>query len=118
MEPDVEHVAPIGRASRRRFVLTMTVALLLTSGMSLVSWIAAKRAETDADHVSHTYAVKQELESTIRHLIDVENGARGFVLTAEDRFLDPIVAGRQILPQDIASLRHLTADNPTQQRHL
>jgi CHASE3 domain sensor protein len=77
-----------------------------------------ERAEADADRVSQTYAVKQALESTIRHLIDVENGARGFSLTAEDRLLDPIMAGRQILPQDIASLRQLTADNPTQQRHL
>jgi CHASE3 domain sensor protein len=77
-----------------------------------------ERAEADADRVSQAYAVKQALESTIRHLIDVENGARGFSLTAEDRLLDPIMAGRQILPQDIASLRQLTADNPTQQRHL
>jgi PAS domain S-box-containing protein len=118
MQFDVEHAAPIGSTSRRRFVLTMIVALLLTGGMSVLSWIAGKRAETDADRVSHTFVVKQALESTIRHLVDVENGARGFSLTAEDRFLDPIMAGRQILPQDIASLRQLTADNPTQQRNL
>src|SRR5204863_6270832 len=77
MEPDRQPIAPIGSASRRRFVLTMIVAVLLTGGMSLVYWLAAKRAEADADRVSHTYAVRQELETTIRHLTDVESGARG-----------------------------------------
>src|SRR6266699_2982983 len=118
MEPDVQPVTSIGSSSRRRLMLTMIVALLLTGGMSIVSWIAMKRAEADADSVSHTYATKQALESTIRHLIDVENGARGFSLTGEERLLDPINAGRDILPADVAALRQLTADNPTQQRQL
>jgi PAS domain S-box-containing protein len=115
MEPYAEQAVPIGRTSRRRFVLTMIVALLLTGGMSVVSWIAAKRAETDADRVLNTYAVKQALERTVRHLIDVESGARGFSLTGEDRFLETIVEGHETLPHDLATLRHLTADNPTQQ---
>ena len=41
MEPDLQLVASIGSASRRRFVLTMIVAVLLTGGMSLVYWLAA-----------------------------------------------------------------------------
>src|SRR5437762_2490414 len=118
MEPAAEPVGSIGGASRRRFVLTMIVALLLTGGMSIVSWIATKRAEVDADGVSHTYATKQALESTIRHLVDVENGARGFSFTGEDRFLEPIDSGRDVLPGALASLRRLTADNTTQQRYL
>ena len=97
MESDVELVASIGSASRRRFVLTMIVAVLLTGGMSLVYWLAAKRAEADADRVSHTYAVRQELETTIRHLTDVESGARGFSLTGDERFLQQVTAGRDIL---------------------
>ena len=116
MEPDLQPVAPIGSASRRRFVLTMIVAVLLTGGMSLVYWLAAKRAEADADRVSDTYAVRQELETTIRHLTDVESGARGFSLTGDERFLDQVTAGGGILREDVASLRQLTADNPAQQR--
>ena len=118
MESDVELVASIGSASRRRFVLTMIVAVLLTGGMSLVYWLAAKRAEADADRVSHTYAVRQELETTMRRLTDVESGARGFSLTGDERFLQQVTAGRDILREDLASLRQLTADNPAQQREL
>jgi PAS domain S-box-containing protein len=118
MDLRVELPAAFGSTSRRKFVLTMVVALLLTGGMSLVWWLATKRAEADADRIAHTYAVKQTLEGTIRHLIDVENGARGYSFTAEDRFLDPIKTGRDSLPQDVATLRRLTADNPGQQRQL
>jgi PAS domain S-box-containing protein len=110
MGPEVEQGAPIEGISRRRFLLTMIVAALLTGSMSVVSWILAKRAEIDADRVRQTYAVKQALESTIRHLIDVQNGARGFSLTGEDRFLEPLAAGREMLPDDVTRLRRLSAD--------
>src|SRR5207249_5501851 len=116
MEPDLQRIAPIGSASRRRFVLTMIVAVLLTGGMSLVYWLAAKRAEADADRVSHTYAVRQELETTIRHLTDVESGARGFSLTGDERFLDPVTAGGARLREDEAPLRQRRAGNPAQAR--
>jgi PAS domain S-box-containing protein len=118
MEPDVARGAAIGSTSRRRFVLTMIVAVLLISGISAVSWIAAKRTQTDADLIAHTYAVKQALEATMRHLIDVENAVRGFSLTGDDRFLEPITTGRQTLSDDVAVLRQLTSDNSTQQRQL
>jgi PAS domain S-box-containing protein len=90
----------------------MIVALLLAGGMTIVSWIVAKRAESDADRVRQTYAVKQALQSMTRHLIDVQNGARGFSLTGEDRFLEPIAAGREMLPHDVATLRRLSAGRP------
>src|SRR5438093_2213342 len=118
MDLGVELPAAFGSTSRRKFVLTMIVALLLTGGLSLVWGLATKRAEADADGIAHTYGVKQALERAVRHLIDGENGARGYSLTAEDRFLDPIKSGRDILPQDVATLRRVTADNPTQQRQI
>ena len=82
MAADIARVPPIGHLSRYRFVLTIVVALLLTGGMSIVSWVVAKRAQIDAERVRQTYAVKQALENTIRHLIDVQNGARGFSLSS------------------------------------
>jgi PAS domain S-box-containing protein len=109
MAADIASVPPIGHLSRHRFVLTMVVALLLTGGMSIVSWVVAKRAEIDAERVRQTYAVKQALESTVRHLIDIQNGARGFLLTGEDRFLAPIDAGREMLTHDVDTLRRLSA---------
>ncbi len=109
MAPDVTLAAAIKRTSRRRFLWILTVAVLLTSGMGIVLWIGARQADRDADHMRQTRAVKQALDNTIRHLIDVQRGARGFSLTGEDHFLETLAAGRELLPQDMATLRRLTA---------
>jgi hypothetical protein len=53
--------------------------LLLTVLLSSLSWRTSQRAAGDADWVAHTHEVSTTLEVTLRHLVDVETGARGFV---------------------------------------
>src|SRR5262249_49510419 len=47
-------------------------------------------------------------------VIDVETGARGFVITAEPRFLQPWVGGQRQLPARLATLERLVRDDPEQ----
>jgi methyl-accepting chemotaxis protein len=53
-----------------------------------------------------------------RYLIDQETGLRGYLHTADPRFLEPYNAGQPKFEETIANLRHLTVDNPSQQRRL
>ncbi len=93
-------------------------ALLLTGFMGFLSARTAKEAAEDADWVTHTYAVKAALEDTLRHVVNIETGARTFDSTGEDAFLEPYVNGEQVIAQDRDMLRHLTADNRAQQMRL
>jgi CHASE3 domain sensor protein len=61
-------------------------ALLLTGLLGLLSWRMALQAAEDADWVAHAHQVTATLEVTLRHVVDVETGARGFALTGHEPF--------------------------------
>jgi PAS domain S-box-containing protein len=85
----------------------VAVAVLLTVLMSLLAWRAAQQATETADWVAHTHEVMTELESTLRHSLDVETGGRGFAETGSVPFLEPYAAGRLAVVQDLHALRLL-----------
>jgi len=110
--------APIEAPLRRRVTTGFVVALLLTIFIGFSSWRGARLAADDADWVAHTYAVMEKLELTAKHVIESETGARGFALTGQAPLLTHYETARGTVAQDEDSLRHLTADNPNQQRRL
>ena len=66
---------------RRLAHACVVVAVLLTGMVGILSWRISQRAAEDAAWVAHTYNVSRTLELALRHLDDVETGARGFALT-------------------------------------
>jgi len=103
---------------RRKVNAGFAVAVLLTVGLSALSWRASQQTEEDADWVAHTHQVSASLEFTLRHLDDVETGGRGFALTGQEPFLEPYETGKYAVGQDLQALRLLLVDNPDQQRRL
>ena len=84
----------------------------------MLSWRIAQQAAEDSDWVAHTHEVITTLEVTLRHLVDVESGGRGFALTGSEPFLAPYEAGKYGVSQDLQALRLLVVDNPDQERRL
>ena len=103
---------------RRRVTGGFIVAVLLTVFIGFSSWRNAQLAADDADWVAHTYAVMDALELTSKHVIEVETSARTFALTGQDPVLAHYETAKSTVAQDEDALRHLTADNPNQQRRL
>ncbi len=58
-------------------------AMLLTSSLGWLGWHNKKTSSAQADSVSHTYIVINQLERILEHVVDVETGARGFAATLE-----------------------------------
>ncbi len=92
-------------------------AVLLTGLLGMLSWRIALQAAEDVDWVAHSHEVSATLELTLRHLTDVETGARGFALTGHEPFLEPYNAGSFAVTSDLQKLRTLFAD-PDQLRRL
>ena len=111
---DAQIEAPLRKRVAVGFVVTIAVAGL----MGFLAWRNARQIASESDWVAHTQTVLTRLESTLQHVLDVETGARGFVLVGQELFLQPYEAGQRELIQDLAELRRLTADNPAQQRRL
>ncbi len=100
----------------RKVNWAFAVALLLTGALGLLSWHNAQRAAEDADWVAHTHEVSTTLELTLRHLLDVETGGRGFALSGEEKFLEPYETGKVAVGQDLHALRVLIVDQDQQLR--
>jgi PAS domain S-box-containing protein len=110
--------APDDRALSRRVTFGVIVAVLLTLWLGLLSWRTAQQAAIDADWVTHTQDVLSALQTTRRHLVEAETGARGFAMSAYPPFLDSYVGGEKALAGDLDRLRWLTLDNPSQQERI
>jgi methyl-accepting chemotaxis protein len=64
--------------------------------------------------VAHTYEVSENLETILSLLKDTETGQRGYLLTRQDRYLEPYNTAQAQIAQRIKDTRKLTLDNPRQ----
>ena len=110
--------APIEGAMHRRVNLGFIAAVLLTLFVGFSAWRGAQRAEQDAYWVSHTHEVMETIQRMTRHVIEVETSARAFALSGQEPLLAHYEIVRSSVGDDYGALRHLTADNLSQQRRL
>ena len=110
--------APIEAPFRRRVTLGFIVAVLLTVFLGFAAWRGARRAEQDDYWVSHTHEVMETIQRVSRHVIEAETSARAFALSGQEPLLAHYQAARDKIYRDEDALRHLTADNLSQQRRL
>ena len=110
--------APVDGPLRRRVTVGFIAAVLLTIFIGVSSWRGARRAEQDEYWVSHTHEVMQTIQRTSRHVIEAGTSARAFALSGQESLLTNYQKARASISEDENTLRHLTADNLSQQRRL
>ncbi|MES1182665.1 MAG: CHASE3 domain-containing protein [Myxococcales bacterium] len=102
----------------RKLALGFAVAIL-TILLIGVSGHRANAGLIENDHwVTHTEEVKRTLAQVLSGVKDAETGQRGFLLTGDERFLEPYHQAVEEIDRSFAALRRLTADNPQQQQRL
>ena len=98
----------------------LTVVLL--AGILVVAlntWLAFRSVDILVQSefwVQHTLQVINQVDRIMGSAKDAETGNRGFLITADDRFLDPYTNAVKDLPAELDHFRTLTADNPSQQQ--
>ncbi|MGC2172955.1 MAG: CHASE3 domain-containing protein, partial [Candidatus Sulfotelmatobacter sp.] len=110
--------APSEAPLRRRVTAGFIVAVLVTVLVGLSTWHGARRAERDAYWVAHTYEVMATIQGTARDVLRAETSARAFALSGQEPLLVHYQVLRAAIYQDENVLRHLTADNLSQQGRL
>ena len=94
------------------FALALVILAIIgiSSHSSLNSLINAAKWQ------NHTYDVTNRLVETFSELQDMETGQRGFIITGEDRYLEPYNNARLKVEPSIKALRELTVDPAQQER--
>ncbi|MFT4254780.1 MAG: CHASE3 domain-containing protein [Caulobacter sp.] len=86
-------------------ILGLVVAPLL---LLLTTWEIQReftRGRVLRQAVDHSYDQRMELQTVFSLMQDAETGQRGFVITGQDRFLEPYDAALRRLPSQLADLR-------------
>ena len=96
------------------FVLAL--AILIAIGATSY-WSIAKLTETSA-WVAHTQEVLKQIEALISGMKDAETGQRGYIITGDEKYLEPYRTALRSTNQNIRSLKDLTKDNFNQQSRL
>lgn len=109
---------PAIQVQKRRSGLPILAAMLAAIGFFLASgaiayWntVTLRKA---ARQVSRSHEVIQAAEDVIGLLKDAETGQRGFVVTADEKYLAPYHAALPLIDGRVAEIERLTSDNPDQ----
>jgi CHASE3 domain sensor protein len=94
------------------------LALVIFLFVGAISYRSTTQLTETAALVAHTHRVLETLEAVLSDMKDAETGQRGYLLTGQERYLEPFRAARATTQQDLKMLRELTADNVNQQQRL
>jgi signal transduction histidine kinase/DNA-binding response OmpR family regulator/CHASE3 domain sensor protein len=94
------------------------VAIAAVVLISIFSYRSLIDRDQAAQRVTHTFAVIDDLQELIALLTDAETGQRGFLLTGEERYLEPYENARNLLPVKIDAAESKIIDNAAQHDNL
>ena len=98
----------------------LLVAVPLLCQLVMIGFvIKSGRQEREADElVTKAQTTLQLSERLLKQLVDVETGCRGYVLTADPDFAEPLDLATQEVPNLVESLRALLNDTPAEKAEL
>jgi len=105
-------------AFERRTILWAVVLAVIVLVNAVISYRAV-RTVADNDHwVSHSREVSNELTTTLSLVTDAETGTRGFIITGDEKHLEPYNLAVKEIDQHVARVKELTADNAEQRQRI
>ncbi|MDE1992185.1 MAG: response regulator [Rhizobiaceae bacterium] len=95
------------------FSLAGALVFFVVSG--LVAYFNLQTLRSDNDRIVHSHEVIIALDELLSSAQDAETGQRGFLLTNDERYLDPYNSALAAMPERLDEIAQLTSDNAAQQ---
>jgi signal transduction histidine kinase len=93
-------------------------AILILVLIALAADDVTSRLESSQNWVNHTQEVERVLGRLRGDLLAAESARLLYLVTGNERRLNPYYSGAHRIPEDLGLLKTLTADNPPQQQRL
>ena len=81
------------------------LALAILVAIGGVSYRSIAKLTDTARWVNHSHEVLQTIDGVVSTLVDAETGQRGYVMTGEERYLEPFTAAQKAIAPKIKALR-------------
>jgi signal transduction histidine kinase len=88
--------------------------ILFVVGNAWLALRSVKALQHSQSWVDHTWQVISQVERVMSSAKDAETGSRGYLLTGDDKYLEPYVTAQKELPIEVDNFQRLTSDNPGQ----
>ena len=99
---------------RRKIIIGFGLVLVMLGIIGLISYRSTRAFIQTADWVAHTREVMEIQERTQRHLMEMESGRRGFLVTGDESFLHGYEDAETQIIANFNALKTYTADTPQQ----
>jgi signal transduction histidine kinase/DNA-binding response OmpR family regulator/CHASE3 domain sensor protein len=107
-------ILPLPTGPFTGFVVAIVAVLLI----AYFTNSALEAQQQAAQNVTHTMQVLERAQQMLTTLSDAETGQRGFLLTGEERYLEPYTKAKADVRGQLQELRNLTAENAEQRGRL
>ena len=108
----------MSKLAERWIFLGGVVLLLCIAAVIALNVANVERLRAQAGWVERSNAVSAALEGVLAELADAETGQRGYLITGDERYLEPYNVASKEVPSAITRLAESVADNPQQQAAL
>lgn len=85
---------------------------------SVASYVSIRNLLNSSRWVDHTHRVITELENVHTLLLEAESNQRGYLVSADESFLEPMQVNLAAIRDQINEVKKLTADNPVQREYV
>jgi methyl-accepting chemotaxis protein len=102
----------------RKLMAAFAAVILVSAASSFMVYEKMGFIQQSSGWTEHTYVVLETLDTALTAMVDQETGLRGYLLSGDDKFLDPYHKGGEIYTAAFQKVKDLTSDNPVQQERL
>ena len=102
----------------RKILAGFTVCAFILFGAAVFSFSNGKKYIESSALVDHTNQVIYQFEQILISTINAESGARGFVITGDNDFLDLFLVAQAKGAEHLNKVQELTKDNPNKQKNI
>jgi methyl-accepting chemotaxis protein len=102
----------------KKLVAAFAVLVLITTASTTFGYRKLTLIEQANGWSEHTNVVIRTMDRLMLAMVDQETGIRGYLVSADEKFLAPYKKGLEEFAREFAAVKQLTADNPAQQARL
>src|SRR3954465_9683026 len=102
----------------RKILLGFIACALVLFSVAIFSFQNNEKFIESNIWVDHTNQVMYEFEQIRLYSVDAETGARGYVITGDEIYLEPFTNASAKIIEHVEKVRGLTSDNPKQQKNI
>ncbi len=105
----------MNRAFEKKYPLGIAVVVAIIVANTALSYRNTVQLFAAAEGVAHSEQVQSALEQVLTSAAEAETGQRGYIITGNERYLDPFKSAEQRIDAEVSSLAQLTRDNGDQE---